>query len=185
MIRLTSCVRRPYLSLLQGIEEDLKLLKQLLQFLGIGTAGEENGTVRDPTEALKRVYYAQLRLAEQIRGHAQAAPYPQTAESLRRVADKKFVICETLKETLMKLGSYVEAKPALAIKSGRNHWERMAQDVNDQAMFERMLQEFSGLLTHEAAEIGELLGRVLNSETVNREALIGLLMRADPQANQT
>jgi hypothetical protein len=106
-------------------------LKQLLQFFGLETS-ENNGTVRDPAEALKRVYRAQLRLAEQIKTHAQGAPYPHVAESLRRVADEKLLSCETLKQTLMKLGSYVEAKPTLTIKAGRNHWERMAQDVNDQ-----------------------------------------------------
>jgi len=161
------------------------LLKKLLEFLGLRSVNEENGISRGPVSALKRVYHAQLRLAEQIKAHAQAAPYPHVAERLRRIAEEKSNVCETLKGTLLKLGTYVEAEPVLAIKSGRNHWERMAQDLNDQSVLERMLRELSGFRLHDDPEITELLSQVLASETAHREILTDLVMRADPQAHQT
>ncbi|MGH7844974.1 MAG: hypothetical protein ACREQW_07375 [Candidatus Binatia bacterium] len=161
------------------------MLKKLLEFLGLGSANEENGSSHGAVSALKTVYHTQFRLAEQIKAHARIAPYPHVAERLRRVAEEKSNVCETLKGTLLKLGSYLEAEPVLAIKSGRNHWERMAQDLKDQSFLEQMLQKLSGYLLHDEPEIRELLRRVLAAEIANREALTALLMRADPQADQT
>ena len=161
------------------------MLKKLLEFLGLKPVNEQNGISQEPVRALKRIYYAQLGLAEQIKAHAQAAPYPHVAERLRRVAEEKSNACESLRGTLLRLGSYVETVPVVEIKPGRNHWEQLAQDLNDQSVLERTLRELSRFMLHHEPEIAELLNQMLASETVHREVLTDLLMRADPQAHQT
>ena len=160
------------------------MLKKLMGILGLGSGAEENGLSRDPATALKKVYLAQLRLATQIRAHAELAPYPHVAQQLNQVAAEKLRSCEVLREALRKLGSYIGNEAPGEIYSGGNHWERMARDVRDQSALEQTLSELSGLLVHEAPEESKFLSRMLGAEKVHREVVTGLLMRADPQAHQ-
>jgi hypothetical protein len=143
-----------------------------------------NGVSRDPVAALKKFRLDQLRLATQIKAHAEAAPYPHVAQRLNQIAEAKMKICETLQQTLRGLGVYTDANPAVEIKSGGNHWSRMAQDVQDQAALEQALRETSALLLQEAPKVSELLSDMILPERAHREILTDLLMRADPQAHQ-
>ena len=159
------------------------MLKKLIRILGLGS-GAENGLSRDPATAFRNVYLAQMRLATQIKAHAELAPYPHVAQQLNHVAGEKLRSCEVLRDALSKLGSYVSKDVPGEIYSGGNHWERMARDLRDQSALEQTLSELSGLLVHEAPEESEFLNRMLVGERSHREVLTDLLMRADPQAHQ-
>jgi hypothetical protein len=160
------------------------LLKNLMGILGLGPGAEKNGLSRDPATALKKVYLAQLRLATQIKAHAELAPYPHVTQQLNHVAAEKLRSCEVLRDALRKLGSYIGDEPPGEIYSGGNHWERMTRDVRDQSALEQILNELSGLLVHEAPEESEFLSRMLAGERSHRGVLTEILMRADPQAHQ-
>jgi hypothetical protein len=158
------------------------LLKKLIRILGLGS-GAENGLSRDLATAFRKVYLAQMRLATQIKAHADLAPYPHVAQQLNHVADEKLRSCEVLRDALSKLGSYVSKDVPGEIYSGGNHWERMARDLRDQSALEQTLSELSRLV-HEAPEESEFLSRMIVGERSHREVLTDLLMRADPQAHQ-
>ena len=160
------------------------MLKKLMGILGLGPGAEKNGLSRDPATALKKVYLAQVRLATQIKAHAELAPYPHVTQQLNHVAAEKLRSCEVLRDALRKLGSYFGDEPPGEIYSGGNHWERMVRDVRDQSALEQILSDLTGLLVHETPEESEFLGRLLVAEKAHREVLTGLLMRADPQAHQ-
>ena len=159
------------------------MLTKLIRILGLGS-GAENGLSRDPATAFRMVYLAQKRLATQIKAHAELAPYPHVAQQLNHVAGEKLRSCETLRDALRKLGSYVAEDAPGEIYFGGNHWERMARDLQEQSALEQTLSELSGLLVHEAPEESEFLSRMLVAERSHREILTDLLMRADPQAHQ-
>jgi hypothetical protein len=160
------------------------LLQKLMGILGLGPGAEKNGLSRDPATALKKVYLAQLRLAQQIKAHAELAPYPHVTQQLNHIAAEKLRSCELLRDALSKLGSYIGDEAPGETYSGGNHWERMARDVRDQWALEQILSDLSGLLVHGAPEESEFLSRMLVAEKAHREVLTELLMRADPQAHQ-
>lgn len=146
----------------------------------------EDGPInpKNPPEILKASYRNLLRLAEQIDDHAQKAPYPQVAQRLRVIATEKRSITARLKDKMLSWGVRPE-EPRFDIKAGKNHWERIAKDIDDQRALENQFQEYAVLLAEEAPEISDLLKTMAAEQTQHREALLDLLARADPQANLT
>ena len=158
------------------------MFEKLKGFLGISSEPRKNGDPRE-VAALRSFYHLELRLAEQIKTHAEGAPYPHVAQRLSEVAQEKAKSCEHLQIILQKLGSRADAEQQLQIKGGRNHWERLSKDVQDQAEVERKLRELT-FFVDQVPEITSVLNDMLASEVLNRNILVDLLMRADPQAHQ-
>ena len=146
-------------------------------------ASGENGKskILDPAEILRTDYHDLRRLAEQLGSHAERAPYPHVAERLRQIASEKRKSTSILKEKLLSLESEVEESP-LDLKSGKNHWERMVQDLADQKALENSFLEQAVRLADEAPEISDLLRKVVAAQLPHKEALLDLVARADPQA---
>ena len=149
-------------------------------------ASAKNGKdkLRRPADALTSGYRDLRRLTEQIKAHAERAPYPHVAERLRRIASEKQRAVGVLKERILAMG-YDFEEPHTAPKSGKNHWERMVQDLKDQKSLEAFLLERATLLADDAPEIGDLLSRIAADQGAHRDILLDLVARADPQAEQT
>ena len=109
------------------------LLKKLSAILRCAAA--RNGKSKATVEILKADYHDLRRLAEQISNHAEKAPYPHVTQRLRQIASEKRNSTSILKEKLLSLGGGLEEFP-LDLKSGKNHWERMVQDLQDQKALE-------------------------------------------------
>jgi hypothetical protein len=130
------------------------------------------------------LYRQAANLAEQIRVHADYAPYAHVASQLREMAAKKQKNVEVLRDSLLTLGAGVPGfQPE--IQSGRNHWERMTKDLEAQKAFEGALQDHASLLAERAPELSRLLIGIVNSERPHKETLFQFVMRADPQASLT
>lgn len=161
-----------------------ELLKKLAVILK--PASEANGRtkVNEPVEALRINYQNVSRLAEQIQSHAQRAPYPHVSVRLRQLATEKRRGASLLKEKIKSLGGALE-EPPLDLKSAKNHWERMARDLEDQKALETTILEHSVLLAETAPEISTLLRTMLAEQAAHKETLMDLMSRADPQADQS
>ncbi len=129
-------------------------------------------------------YRELARLANQLKLHAEKAPYPFVAERLRQMAAEKEKSIGLLFENIEQLGARV-AKFDSSIPSGRNHWERMHQDVEDQKRVAARLTDDVSYLALEAPEHSQLLRQLVEVERRHKAALLDLLARADPQAEQT
>lgn len=129
-------------------------------------------------------YRELARLANQLKLHADKAPYPFVGERLRQMAAEKEKSIALLFEGIEQLGARV-AKFDASIPSGRNHWERMHQDVEDQKRVEARLTDDVSCLALEAPEQSRLLRQLVEVERRHKAALLDLLARADPQADQT
>ena len=129
-------------------------------------------------------YRELARLANQLKLHADKAPYPFVGERLRQMAAEKEKSIALLFEGIEQLGARV-AKFDASIPSGRNHWERMHQDVEDQKRVEARLTDDVSYLALEAPEQSRLLRQLVEVERRHKAALLDLLARADPQADQT
>ena len=155
------------------------LLKKLSAILRCAAA--RNGKSKATVEILKADYHDLRRLAEQISNHAEKAPYPHVTQRLRQIASEKRNSTSILKEKLLSLGGGLEEFP-LDLKSGKNHWERMVQDLQDQKALETSFFERTMRLADEAPEISDLLRKVVDAQLPHKEALLDLIARADPQA---
>ncbi len=149
-------------------------------------ASARNGKARlpGPADALVTGYRHLRRLTEQIKAHAERAPYPHVAARLRQMAAEKQRATEVLKEKILAMGCDFE-EPHTTPKSGKNHWERMVQDLEDQKSLEAFLLERATLLADDAPEIGDLLSRIAAGQGAHRDILLDLVARADPQAEQS
>lgn len=145
-----------------------------------------NGTSNTPESArvLRAAYDELLRLAQQIEHHVARAPYPHVAQRLREIALEKRAHLQLLREKLLILG-VDPGEPMLGLRSGKNHWERMAQDLEDEKTLETRFTEQAALSAHDEPETSELLRRIVAAQLPHRETLLDLVARADPQADRS
>ncbi len=162
----------------------MELLRKLRSILGRRTAGDGNRTLKNPEQMLASAYYELFRLADQIESHAEKAPYPHVAAQMRRIALEKRSSASALREKMGEIAG--EMKPIRAeVKSGKNHWERIAVDLEDQRAFENEILAQAVLFAADAPEISVLLRKMASEQAPHREILLDLLVRADPQADLT
>lgn len=136
---------------------------------------------REPVEILNVCYQALCQLAEQIQDHAEKAPYSYVAERLRTIATQERSLAELLKEEILRLGGW--PRPSQFVpKPGKNHWERVTIDIEDQRNVEGRFIEYAALLMDEAPEVSDLLQRIVAQQAAHKQSLLDLVARADPQA---
>ncbi|MGH7770505.1 MAG: hypothetical protein ACREQP_23885 [Candidatus Binatia bacterium] len=138
----------------------------------------------EPADILIESYRDLCSLAAQISRHADKAPYPHVARLLRGISQEKRASADLLRDKLAGTGNKLE-DIAFEIKTGKNHWERMTQDLNDHRALETRLLERAALINERAPETAELLRRIAASQRPHTDALLDLIARADPQAEQT
>lgn len=162
----------------------LDLVKKLRAILRPASVRNGKSDVLSPMEVLRANYYELLRLAEQIHAHAERAPYPHVRQRLRQIALEKRKAADTLREEILRLRGVLE-EPQLDLKSGKNHWERMVRDLEDQKALETSFLEHAARLAEEAPQISDLLKGVVAAQVSHKETLLDLVARADPQADQS
>lgn len=164
------------------------MIRQLCDWLLaiLRSAAAKNGKAKalPAIEVLTAGYNDLRRLTEQIKVHAERAPYPHVTARLRQMASEKERLAAALREKILGMGGALK-EPVTALKSGKNHWERMVQDLEDQKSLEAFLLEQATLLADESPEIGDLLSRIAADQSPHREILLDLIARADPQAEQS
>jgi hypothetical protein len=162
------------------------MLEFLKRLCSLSRCGRQNGEAErsDPIDVVKRSYRRLCALARQLDDHAEKAPYPQFAARLRQMAAEKRASAGRLRERIVRLGAAVD-EPSREVRSARNHWERVVQDLQDQKALETDFFDQATLLGDERPELAELLSEVAASQHPHTDTLLDLVARADPQANQT
>ena len=162
------------------------MLEFLKNLCSLSRCGRQNGEAQrsDPLNVLKHSYRGLCALAMQLDDHAEKAPYPQVAARLRQMAAEKRAHAGRVRQTVLKLGMTLEETPG-EVRSARNHWERVVQDLQDQKNLETKLFDQATLLAEETPELAELLRDIAASQHPHTDTLLDLIARADPQADQT
>lgn len=138
----------------------------------------------EPVAVLQLVHQRILQLANQIESHAELAPYPQVTERLRQIADEKRDSGKRLKEIIENLhGSIREASQLSA--TGKNHWQRLIRDLEDQRALDDLLSRYQFTLTRQVPAVAAFLRELEQMHTAHTRSLTQLIAVADPQANQT
>lgn len=158
----------------------------LKKVCSLSRCGRQNGEARrsDPIDLLKQSYRRLCVLARQLDDHAEKAPYPQVAARLRQMAADKRASAGRLRERIVSTGTAVD-EPSRELSSARNHWERVVQDLQHQKALESGLFDQATLLADDRPELARLLTEVAASQRPHTDALLDLVARADPQAEQT
>ena len=123
------------------------------------------------------------RLANQIDSHAAAAPYPQVAKTLHSVAGEKYASAVKLKMVIETLGGKTRIAAAEP-KTGKNHWDRLNLDLQDQITVDDFLLRLA-LKAGDNLEIVQIVRELQTSHKKHRLILSDLIAIADPQATQT
>ena len=137
----------------------------------------------DSVTALVKDYQDLRRLARQVRAHAEIAPYAYINQRMSQIALEKEDSASRLKEKIFYLGGQVMEDPINDFYTGKNHWSRLLQDIEDQKELEDRLVEDVIFVGQESREIGDLLREIAAEEAAHRGAFKDLLAKADPQAN--
>ena len=145
---------------------------------------DDNYSRRDtPVEGLTLAHELICKLANQIEVHAAGAPYPHIRQTLQGIAIQKLESVKKLQTLIEKLGE----KPRLPVgesKTGKNHWERLNFDLQDQIALDDFLFKFE-LNSGETPEIAKMIEELRSSQSSHRQILSDLVAIADPQATQT
>ena len=151
-----------------------------------GPTSVQNGKSKalDPIQILEESYRDLCSLTRQLDSHAERAPYPHVARRLRQMAEEAGSSANLLRDKILSSGKRIEEIPG-GVKSGKNHWERMAQDLSDEREIETRFLERAALVDEAAPEAAELLRQIAASRRPHIDALLDLIVRADPQAEQT
>ena len=144
----------------------------------------KNNADFDVVDVLISAHHRISRLAVQIRLHADAAPYPQVACELRRIASEKQADADELKKRIETFGA--RPRPSMPLSgSGKNHWERMTRDLRDQKSLDDFLQQQEIGVAGQEPGIARLIGQLRARHIEHRKTLTKLGAVADPQATQT
>jgi hypothetical protein len=160
-----------------------QLVQRILAKFKPGSVGNGRRKSVDPTQALAKSYENLLRLAGQIESHGEKAPYPHIALQLRQIAREKREFAEMMKQRMGAAQEPVEEIHA-AIKSGKNHWERMVQDLQDHKSLDEELNRVADLWAERSPETSRLLREITALQGPHKDKLLDLIARADPQAYQ-
>ena len=140
--------------------------------------------VREPVAVLRLIHQRISQLAQQIGSHAELAPYPQVAARLRQIAADKRDMGERLKKIIENRHESITEEIESAA-SGRNHWQRLIRDLEDQKALDDLLFRYEFMLTREVPEAAEFLQELKTTHEIHRRSLTQLIAVADPQATQT
>jgi hypothetical protein len=145
---------------------------------------DNNYSRRDtPVEGLTLAHEMIFKLADQIEAHAAGAPYPHIRQTLEGIAIQKLKSVKKLQTLIEKFGE----KPRLPLgesKPGKNHWERLNFDLQDQIALDDFLFNLE-LKSGETPEIAKMIEELRSSQKSHRQVLSDLVAIADPQATQT
>src|SRR5262249_28305639 len=87
----------------------------------IGAGPVEEKDTRRVLPELLASYGKEVRLARQIREHADHAPHQAGAQGLRAVAEEQDRLAQLLRDKIIALGEEVSDRVA-PIRGGKNHW---------------------------------------------------------------
>jgi hypothetical protein len=160
------------------------LFKKLEELLLPERQAHNGAGYLEPVDALRLIYQQISQLAQQIESHAETAPYPQVAQRLRLIANEKRDIGNRLKQIIEKLhGSLPEQLQFSG--TGKNHWQRLIQDLEDQKELDDRLSRYEFALSRQLPEITNFLQELKTMHETHRQSLTQLIAVADPQAAQT
>jgi hypothetical protein len=127
-------------------------------------------------------YHEELRMALQLRLHAERVPYPSSAARLLEIADREDAHAALLREHIARRGGTVTSAGAGAPRGGRNYWERLTFDLEDLREKNHRHRELSIHWDVDDPETARLFARLADEDHVLCRIIGDLIARSDPHA---
>jgi hypothetical protein len=152
--------------------------------MGVWTRVRElaSGPRRRILAAITAAYHDELRVAQQLRLHAEHVPYPNIAARLLALADQADARAVLLRERATDLGGAVDAAGPGAPRGGRNCWERLTVDLGDLRAQSKRYLELAQHWDIEDAETAALFARLAREDGAMCRVVGDLVARSDPHA---
>lgn len=144
--------------------------------------GLAGGPARRLAGDLANAYLEELRLARQLRLHAERVPYPNLAATLLGLAEVQDKHAALLRERVTQLGDTVDAGAAGAPRDGRNYWERLTFDLADLRARSKRYLELALHWDVDDAESAALCTRLAHEDAAAGRVIDDLIARSDPHA---
>jgi hypothetical protein len=126
-------------------------------------------------------YREEVRLARQIRAHADRAPHQAGSQMLRAVAEEQDRLVQLLHDKITALGGTAGGDGGL-VKEGKNHWARVVQDLKDNQALERHYNELAIYEDSNSPDVVTLLRTLQQGKSRLNALLRDIALRADPHA---
>ncbi len=128
------------------------------------------------------MYLEALRVARQLRAHAECMPYPAlTAEVGRLAAEADGHVAELAGE-LRRLAGDADRDVAATPRAGRNAWARLTADLADLQSLHRRYTELALRYDVDFPDTATSLDRLARETARMEQRLRALTSRADPHA---
>jgi len=142
--------------------------------------------VHNPERLLPQLlasYQEEVRLAQQLRAHADQAPHQAGAQGLRAAAEEQERLVSWLRDEIVAQGGEGNDNAgSISIKEGKNHWARVVHDMQDNLALERRYNEQAIRYDPALPEVAALF-RTLAREKGQISALLrDIASLADPHA---
>jgi hypothetical protein len=131
---------------------------------------------------LADAYHEELRVALQLRLHAERVPYPNLAATLLGLAEREDAHAALARERLAELGATVAAAGAGAPRGGHNYWERLTLDLEDLRAKGARYRELAQHWDIADAETAALFDRLAREDATLCRVIGDLIARSDPHA---
>jgi hypothetical protein len=147
----------------------------------IGTGPVEEKDARSVLPELLASHREEVRLARQIREHADHAPHQIGAQQLRAVAEEQDRLAQLLRDKIVALGGEVSDHIA-PLRGGKNHWARVTRDLEDNQALRRHYNEQAIHWDPDLPDVVELYRTLGQGKTRIIAVLRDIALRADPHA---
>ncbi len=140
------------------------------------------GAKRRIIDDLTAAYHEELRVALQLRLHAERVPYPNLAVTLLSLADHEDAHGALVREQLARLGATVASAGAGSPRGGRNYWERLTFDLEDLRAKGARYRELAQHWDVDDAETAAVFDRLAHEDAALCRVIGDLIARSDPHA---
>jgi len=147
----------------------------------IGTGPVEKNDARSVLPELLASYGEEVRLARQIREHADHAPHQVGTQQLRAVAEEQDRLAQLLGDKIVALGGEVSDHIA-ALRGGKNHWARVTRDLEENQALRRHYNEQAIRWDPDLPDVVVLYRTLEQGKTRIIARLRDIALRADPHA---
>ena len=149
------------------------------RLIGSGPAEENDG--RRVLPELLASYGEEVRLAQQIREHADRAPHQAGAQGLRAVAEEQDRLAQLLHDEIVALGGEISDQVA-PTREGKNHWARVVRDLEENQALGRHYNEQAIYWDPDLPAVVTLYRTLEKGKNRTNTLLRDIALRADPHA---
>ena len=149
------------------------------RLLGAGPVAEKDA--RRVLPELLASYGEEVRLARQIREHADQAPHQAGALSLRAVGEEQDRLAQLLHDKVVALGGEISDQVA-SVRGGKNHWARVVRDLEENQALGRHYNEQAIGWDPDLPDVVSLYRTLKQGKNRVNALLRDVALRADPHA---